>query len=171
VPTAAIGRDVGGAHSSFMPLQLSVRTYLSTDSSVWLQALTGATGRRRAARGARACRPLRKNSDARVRYIACRSCKLNAMTREGITREPPPRPAPWRWNNAFPHIAGVMLAAWLSPAAAQDIRGMEVCTAEAKMERRTGCLQSNVEFLQQALNKLARETQDKVAAAERDLAA
>jgi polyhydroxyalkanoate synthesis regulator phasin len=64
-----------------------------------------------------------------------------------------------------------MLAGWLLPAAAQDIRGMEVCTAEAKMERRTGCLQSNVEFLQQALNKLARETQDKVSAAERDLAA
>jgi chromosome segregation ATPase len=67
--------------------------------------------------------------------------------------------------------AGVLLAAWLSPAAAQDIRGMEVCTAESKMERRTGCLQANVEFLQQALNKLARETQDKMAAADRDLAA
>jgi septal ring factor EnvC (AmiA/AmiB activator) len=65
----------------------------------------------------------------------------------------------------------VLLATWLSPAAAQDIRGMEVCTAETKMERRTGCLQANVEFLQQALNKLARETQDKIAAAERDLAA
>lgn len=48
---------------------------------------------------------------------------------------------------------------------------MEVCTAETKMERRTGCMQANVEFLQQALNKLARETQDKIAAADRDLAA
>jgi chromosome segregation ATPase len=65
----------------------------------------------------------------------------------------------------------VLLATWLSPAAAQDIRGMEVCTAETKMERRTGCLQANVEFLQQALNKLARETQDKIAAAGRELAA
>lgn len=88
-----------------------------------------------------------------------------------MMRVRPQRPAPWRRETALPHIVGVMLAAWLSPAAAQDIRGMEVCTAEAKMERRTGCLQSNVEFLQQALNKLARETQDKVAAAERDLAA
>jgi esterase/lipase len=93
------------------------------------------------------------------------------MIREGMTREPPQRLAPWRWDRAFPHVVGGVLAAWLAPAAAQDIRGMEVCTAEAKMERRTGCLQSNVEFLQQALNKLARETQDKVAAAERDLAA
>ena len=48
---------------------------------------------------------------------------------------------------------------------------MEACTAEKQMERRTGCLQTNVEFLQQALTKLARETQDKIAAAGRDLTA
>ena len=48
---------------------------------------------------------------------------------------------------------------------------MELCTAETLMERRTGCLQANVEFLQQALIKLARETQDKIAATDRDLAA
>src|SRR5499427_8034055 len=55
-------------------------------------------------------------------------------------------------------------------AAAQDIRGIEVCTAEKQMERRTGCLQANIDFLQQALAKLARETQEKIAAANRDLA-
>ena len=38
---------------------------------------------------------------------------------------------------------------------------MEVCTAEKQMDRRTGCLQANVEFLQRALNKLSRETQDR----------
>jgi len=59
----------------------------------------------------------------------------------------------------------------LLPAAAQDIRGLEVCTAEKQIERRTGCLQSNVEYLQQMLAKLARETQDKIAAASRELAA
>ena len=48
---------------------------------------------------------------------------------------------------------------------------MELCTAETRMERRTGCLQANVEFLQQALIKLARETQDKITATDRDLAA
>jgi septal ring factor EnvC (AmiA/AmiB activator) len=64
------------------------------------------------------------------------------------------------------------LAAMLSPPAiAQDIRGLEVCTAEKQMERRTGCLQANVELLQQALTRLSRETQDKIAAAGRDLAA
>ncbi len=67
--------------------------------------------------------------------------------------------------------AGPLLLALLSPAAAQDIRGLEVCTAEKQMERRTGCLQANAEYLQQALAKLTRETQDKLAAAGRDLAA
>jgi chromosome segregation ATPase len=93
------------------------------------------------------------------------------MTREGMIREQPQRRAARRRGASFLLPAGVLLATWLSPAAAQDIRGMEVCTAETKMERRTGCLQANVEFLQQALNKLARETQDKIAAAGRDLAA
>jgi septal ring factor EnvC (AmiA/AmiB activator) len=68
-------------------------------------------------------------------------------------------------------LAAAIHAALPSPAAAQDIRGMEVCTAEKQMERRTSCLQANVEFLQQALNKLTRETDHKMAAAERDLAA
>jgi septal ring factor EnvC (AmiA/AmiB activator) len=65
----------------------------------------------------------------------------------------------------------MLLAVTLAPAASQDIRGIEICTAEKQMERRTGCLQANVEFLQQALIKLSRETQDKIAAANRDLAA
>ena len=56
-------------------------------------------------------------------------------------------------------------------AAAQDIRGLEVCTAEKQMERRTGCLQANVEFLHQALAKHTRETQSKLTIAGRDLAA
>ena len=58
-----------------------------------------------------------------------------------------------------------------APAAAQDIRGLEVCTAEKAMDRRTSCLQSNVEFLQQALVKQARETQTKIDAANKDAAA
>jgi hypothetical protein len=57
----------------------------------------------------------------------------------------------------------------LSPAAGQDIRGMEVCTAEKQMERRTSSLQANAEFLQQALIKLDRETRDRIAAADRTL--
>ena len=78
---------------------------------------------------------------------------------------------PWHKVAQFLCAAGLVLMTSLSPAAAQDIRGMEVCTAEKQMERRTACLQANVEFLQQALNKLAHDTQEKSAAADRDLAA
>jgi hypothetical protein len=67
--------------------------------------------------------------------------------------------------------AAALLVIVASPVAAQDIRGLERCTAETRMERRTGCLQANVEFLQQALLKLTRETQDKIAATDRELAA
>jgi chromosome segregation ATPase len=65
----------------------------------------------------------------------------------------------------------IVLAAVLSPAAAQDIRGLEKCTAEAQMERRTGCLQANVEFLHQALTKLERDAREKINTLIRDLAA
>ena len=71
----------------------------------------------------------------------------------------------------FLRFAGPLLVALVSPAAAHDVRGLEVCTAEKQMERRTGCLQANIEFLQQALARLGRETQDKMAAASRELAA
>ena len=67
--------------------------------------------------------------------------------------------------------AALITGGLLSPAAAQDIRGLEKCTAEAQMERRTGCLQANVEFLQQALTKLERDTREKISALTRDLAA
>jgi|SRR5664279_4773076 len=62
-----------------------------------------------------------------------------------------------------------MLAA--PPASAQDIRGLEVCTAEKQMERRTSCLQANVEFLHQVLAKLARETNAKLNDAKSEIAA
>jgi hypothetical protein len=65
----------------------------------------------------------------------------------------------------------ILFALLASPAGAQDIRGMEACGAEKLMERRTGCLQANVEYLQQELIKLKRETNDKLAAAGRNAAA
>ena len=75
----------------------------------------------------------------------------------------------WRIRPAFRTL--IVMGALLSPAAAQDIRGLEKCTAETQMERRTGCLQANVEFLHQALTKLQRETREKLASAAREAAA
>jgi hypothetical protein len=56
-----------------------------------------------------------------------------------------------RARRAFP-LAAALLMAPPAPAAEQDIRGLEVCTSEKQMDRRTACLQANVEFLQQALS-------------------
>jgi len=68
-------------------------------------------------------------------------------------------------------LGGSLFPASLTSARAQDIRGLEVCTAEKQMDRRTSCLQANVEFLQQTLNKLAHDIQDKLAADDRNLSA
>lgn len=66
---------------------------------------------------------------------------------------------------------GALLLLVVLPAAAQDIRGLEICTAEKQMERRTGCLQSNVEFLQKAMQKNAADAQQKLSAANAQIAA
>ncbi len=65
----------------------------------------------------------------------------------------------------------LFIALLACPAAAQDIRGLEICTAEKQMERRTGCLQTNVELLQQLLIKQTRAAGDKLAAANAEIAA
>jgi septal ring factor EnvC (AmiA/AmiB activator) len=68
-------------------------------------------------------------------------------------------------------LAFLLLIAAAAPAFAQDIRGLENCSAEKQMERRTGCLQSNVEFLQQEIRKTALESRQKLTAAEKDIGA
>jgi hypothetical protein len=54
-------------------------------------------------------------------------------------------------------------------AAAQDVPGLEICTVEKTMERRTSCLQSNIDFLQKTITKLAADHQQKLDAANRQL--
>src|ERR1700745_2800807 len=52
---------------------------------------------------------------------------------------------------------------------AQDIPGIEICTVEKTMERRTSCLQSNIDFLQKTITKLSADQQQKVDAANRQI--
>ena len=52
---------------------------------------------------------------------------------------------------------------------AQDVPGIEICTVEKTMERRTSCLQSNVDFLQKTIMKLAADHQQKLDAANRQI--
>ncbi len=54
-------------------------------------------------------------------------------------------------------------------APAQDVPGIEICTVEKTMERRTSCLQSNVDFLQKTITKLAVDHQQKLDAANRQI--
>src|SRR5256885_12839818 len=54
-------------------------------------------------------------------------------------------------------------------APAQDVPGIEICTVEKTMERRTSCLQSNVDFLQKTIAKLAADHQQKLDAANRQI--
>ncbi|MGJ4943227.1 hypothetical protein ACQR1W_21795 [Bradyrhizobium sp. HKCCYLS1011] len=54
-------------------------------------------------------------------------------------------------------------------ALAQDVPGLEICTAEKAMDRRTSCLQSNVEFLQKMITKLSLDHQQKIDAANRQV--
>lgn len=68
---------------------------------------------------------------------------------------------------------GISALVCLSAAAAQaqDIPGLEICTAEKTMERRTSCLQSNVDFLQKTIMKLSLDHQQKIDAAGRQIEA
>ena len=54
---------------------------------------------------------------------------------------------------------------------AQDVPGIEICTVEKTMERRTSCLQSNVEFLQKTIAKLTLDHQQKLDAAKAQIEA
>jgi uncharacterized protein HemX len=52
---------------------------------------------------------------------------------------------------------------------AQDVPGIEICTVEKTMERRTSCLQSNVDFLQKTIARLSADHAQKIDAANRQI--
>lgn len=52
---------------------------------------------------------------------------------------------------------------------AQDVPGIEICTVEKKMERRTSCLQSNINFLQTSLTRQVTDSSRKIDAANRQI--
>jgi prefoldin subunit 5 len=65
----------------------------------------------------------------------------------------------------------LVLAILLLPQAAraQDVPGIEICTVEKTWERRTSCLQSNIDFLQKTITKVSIENQRRVDAASRQI--
>jgi septal ring factor EnvC (AmiA/AmiB activator) len=69
-------------------------------------------------------------------------------------------------------LLSMLAMATISPVAkAQDVRGLEVCTAEKQMDRRTGCLQANIDYLMQLIDKNTRDARQKLDAAAKDLTA
>ena len=68
-------------------------------------------------------------------------------------------------------IAALLMAALPASVHAQDVPGIEICTVEKTMERRTCCLQSNVDFLQKTITQLTSDHQQKFDAANRQIEA
>ena len=68
-------------------------------------------------------------------------------------------------------VSATLLPCLLTSAAthAQDVPGIEICTVEKTMERRTSCLQSNVDFLQKTITKLGADHARKLDAANRQI--
>jgi len=68
-------------------------------------------------------------------------------------------------------FAAALMFAATFPAAlhAQDVPGIEICTVEKTMERRTSCLQSNVDFLQKTITRMTLDHQQKIDAANRQI--
>ena len=66
-------------------------------------------------------------------------------------------------------ITTLLMAAFAATGHAQDVPGIEICTVEKTMERRTSCLQSNVDFLQKTITKLTLDHQQKIDAANRQI--
>ena len=64
-----------------------------------------------------------------------------------------------------------MLVVAFDLARAQDIAGIEDCTKAAGLDKRTGCLQSNVNFLQQLVTKNAAEARQRLNAANNEIVA
>jgi septal ring factor EnvC (AmiA/AmiB activator) len=79
-------------------------------------------------------------------------------------------PNPNHKRGLAPCVAVALLLCAVAPAQAQDVRGLEVCTAEKQMDRRTSCLQANTEFLQSVIERNARDARQKLDAAGKDLA-
>jgi hypothetical protein len=82
-------------------------------------------------------------------------------------------PAPKSLAGLLAAVLTGLLTAWvlISAGHAQDVPGIEICTVEKTMERRTSCLQSNVDFLQKTIAKLAADHAQKLDAANRQIEA
>ncbi len=59
----------------------------------------------------------------------------------------------------------------VAAASAQDVAGIEDCTKTQGLDKRTGCLQANVNFLQRTMARNAADAQRRLQAAESEITA
>jgi hypothetical protein len=65
---------------------------------------------------------------------------------------------------------GLVLAGF-DLASGQDIAGIEDCTKTSGLDKRTGCFQSNINFLQQTIMKNALDARQRLSAANNEITA
>jgi hypothetical protein len=79
---------------------------------------------------------------------------------------------PMKVRNALTMLSLVLMPMLLAEVArAQDMPGIEICTVEKDMVRRTSCLQSNVDFLKKTMTQAGVDSQRKIDAANRQIEA
>src|SRR5260370_4779057 len=66
-------------------------------------------------------------------------------------------------------VLALLMPYLASTAYAEVVPGSQICTVEKTMERRTSCLQSNVDFLQKTIGKLTLDHQQKLDAVNRQI--
>ena len=66
---------------------------------------------------------------------------------------------------------GLALMVGIDAVQAQDIAGVEDCTKTSGLDKRTGCLQSNINFLHQLVVKNALEARQRLTAANNEIIA
>lgn len=64
-----------------------------------------------------------------------------------------------------------LVASAVHPVQAQDIAGVEDCTKPSGLDKRTGCLQSNVNILQQLLTRHSLDARQRIDALVREVIA
>ena len=75
-------------------------------------------------------------------------------------------------RNALMMLSMVLTPILFAEAArAQDVPGIEICTVEKDMVRRTSCLQSNVDFLKKTMTQAGVDSQRRIDAANRQIEA
>jgi septal ring factor EnvC (AmiA/AmiB activator) len=66
-------------------------------------------------------------------------------------------------------LATILLGCSVAHTHAQDIAGIEDCTKTSGLDKRTGCFQSNIDFLNRQAAKTSADLQQKLAAANAEI--